>query len=428
MTQSEWSESAVGSQCLSRYRLHVVLACVLAALWAMFAPFARARQSEKSERRIRILLLVDATTPLSVDYRTTGRRLRRALLAGAGGIAPILIESKVSSMQRSKESNRLQEAVGNLDRKPVIGAAMAAAVGITGYFEAVIPNDPSSFATKTEIDFARVQADGYRYVLVLREDFAGMITAWKMGTLSAGSYLRYELYDAATKKQLTKGLASAFALPQHELDPATTDRSLFLGEYPAAVGAACGRIYGELNKQGHLHTMAEAHGLGKEVPAVGEILDKYARLFDYNFKLPKDWHQVPGASKYSLIMEPNNADRAKFGVALAVDLLIEEFGQEVQDLDGYITIVFGRMRNLGYPVEDAEPFENLRLDTPHTGFLVDRPGGAGKELVLFRRLDDRFVVMYSVIFLQDFDGYLKKYSQDLETLMNKAEFKTRPST
>jgi len=427
MTPSEWSESAVRSECLSRYRFHVVLACVLAALCPMFAPFARAGQSEKSERRVRILLLVDATTPLSVDYRTTGRRLRRALVAGSLGIAPILIESKISSSERSKESNRLQETVGNFDRKRVIEAAIAAAVGITGYFEVVIPDDPSSFATKTEINFDRVKADGYPYVLVVREDFAGMITAWEMGTLSAGSYLRYELYDAATKKQLTKGLASAFALPQHQLDPATTDRAIFLGEYPAAVGAACGRIYGELNKQGHLHTMAEAHGLGKEVPAVGEILDKYARLFDYHFKLPKDWHQVTGASKYSLVMEPNNADRAHFGVVLAVDLLLEEFGQKVQDLDDYITIVFGRLRNMGYPVEDAQPFENLRLDTPHTGFLVDRPGGAGKELVLFRRLDDRFVVMYSIIFLQDFDGYLRKYSQDLETLMNKAEFKTRPS-
>lgn len=402
----------------------LVVTCIVVALSSAFPLSARAADSEK---KIRLLILVEASEPLAVDYRTKGRRARGAIAAGTLGILPILIESKIASGERAKESQRLQETVGEFDRRFVIEQAIAASFrAATPYFEAVTPKDPSSyFPGRREIAFDKASADGYPYILVVRERFAGMITAWEMNTLSASSYLRYELYDAANKKQLGKGDATAFGLQKHQLDPATSDPSIFMREYPAAVGAACGRIYGQLNKEGHLHAMAKVHGLGREVPDIGAVLEEYASRFDYKFKLPKGWKQVKGASKYSVSLEPNNADRMKFGVSFSVDLLIEEFGQNVNDLDEYIGIFFGRLRNLGYGVDAAESFEGLGLTVPHVAFLVNRPNGAGKEAILFRRLDDRCVAVYSIVFLEDFDGFMNKYRPDLESLINTAEITTR---
>src|SRR5208337_401439 len=222
--------------------------------------------------------------------------------------------------------------------------------------------------------------------------FAGMATMWAWSTLSAGSYVQFTLTDSATRKELAKGQTNAFGLKTYEFDPALKDRSTFIADYAAAVAQECVHIYGELYKQGQLHAMAEAHGLGKEVPDTAALLKKYEQLFNYDFTLPKDWHQVAGSSKYQLFLEPKNADRTKFGVNFTVDLLIEEMGQKVGDLNEYIRIVFGRLRDQGYAVDTAIPFDGLALNPPYTAFLIDRPKGSGKEVLLFRLLDDPFVV------------------------------------
>jgi hypothetical protein len=225
---------------------------------------------------------------------------------------------------------------------------------------------------------------------------------------------------------MAKGQANAFALRKLQFDPATTDRSLFVADYAAAAAQACIRIYGEISKQGQLHAMAEAHGLGKEVPDTAALLARYAKLFNYDFTLPKGWHQVAGPSKYQVSLEPTSADRSKFGVSFMMDLLVEEFGQKVDDLNDYIRIAFARMRDQGYAVDTAAPFDALALNPPYTSFLIDRPKGAGKEAVLFRRLDGPFVVSYHIVFLENFDGFLKKYGRDLQSLIDQSKITTHP--
>jgi hypothetical protein len=170
--------------------------------------------------------------------------------------------------------------------------------------------------------------------------------------------------------------------------------------------------------------MAEAHGLGKEVPDTAAVLARYEKLFSYDFTLPKGWHQVAGPSRYQVFLEPTSADRSKFGVNFMMDLLIEEFGQKVDDLNEYIRMAFGRMRDQGYAVDTAVPFDALALNPPYTAFLIDRPKGAGKEAVLFRRLDGPFVASYHIVFLGDYEAFLRKYGPDLQLLVNRARITT----
>ncbi len=408
--------------------IHNFRACVLILLCTVFAPFARGAQPDKSsprepEKKIRILVLVDATRPLSVRYETKGRALWGAI--STQGLATIFIEAEMSSHERSTESKLLQQTVGQFDRRPVIEAGMTAMFNAsTPYFEAVVPQDPSLYGLGTAIDFSKVQADGYPYVLEVREQFAGMATMWAWSTLSAGSYVQFRLIDTATRKELAKGQTNSFGLKTYQFDPATKDRSIFISDYAAAVAQECVHIYGQLYKQGQLHAMAEAHGLGKAVPDTAALLARYEKLFNYNFTVPAGWHQLPGSSKYVAIFEPTNPDKAKIAVSFTVDLLLEEFDQKVDNLDDYIRIAFRRMNDQGYAVDTATPFDALALNPPYTAFLVDRPKGAGKDAVLFRRLDVPFVVSYHLIFLDDYDGFLKKYGPDLQSLINQARITT----
>jgi hypothetical protein len=430
MSQMEGTEGMAPLERHHGYRFRTLVAWVLVALCSVLTPFANGAQQEKAGgpeagKKIRILLLVDATKPLSVRYESKGRAIWGNLSALA--LLPALIEAETASSERSKESRTLQETVGKFDRRPMIEAGIAAMFkASTPYFEAVVPQDPSLCPPGTAVDFDQARAGGFPYVLAVREAFAGMASAWAWGTLSAGSYLQFSLTDTATKKEMAKGQTNAFALRKLQFDPATTDRSLFTADYTAAVTQVCIHLYGELSRLGQLHAMAEAHGLGKEVPDVAALLAKYEKLFSCDFTLPKGWHQVAGPSKYQVSLEPVNADRAKFGVSFMMDLLVEEFGQKVDDLNEYIRIAFSRMRDQGYAVDTATPFDALALNPPYTAFLIDRPNGAGKEAVLFRRLDGPFVASYHIVFLADYDGFLKKYGPGLQSLINQSRIATHP--
>ncbi|HET9365017.1 MAG TPA: hypothetical protein VFP71_08440, partial [Candidatus Angelobacter sp.] len=96
-----------------------------------------------SNKKIRILVLVDATAPLLVDYETAGRAARRRFV---GGLFPAMIDQAIASRERSKESQRLQETVGEFERKPLIENSIVAAFGsFTPYFEAVVPKNPAIY-------------------------------------------------------------------------------------------------------------------------------------------------------------------------------------------------------------------------------------------------------------------------------------------
>lgn len=378
------------------------------------------------EEQVRVLVLVDTRAPVQVDYRTRGRQASATIGAALLGL-PTLIEAGVAGKRAKNESARLQQAVGGFDRYPVVASAVVRAFQVTPFFDASVAADPAVYRNGKRIDFARVRRDGYRWVLVVREEFAGMITAWEMATLSAGTRLQYELHDANSGKRLADGLVNGFTDARHDFEAATSNRDPFVEEYPPAVNAACLRIYGELNKHGHLHAMAAAQGLGELVPPLELVLDRYAGGFDYRFALPAGWRETKGLSKYTLTLEPDNDDKMKFGVGFAVDLLIREFGQDVRSEEEYLRLLLGRLQQRGYAVDRAEAFEGFPGKDPYLGVMVDRPNGGGREVVLVRRLSEDYIAIFSFVFIEDFEGFLRKYRGDPEALITNARISVRPA-
>lgn len=381
-----------------------------------------------SANKIRLLVLTDANKLLTVHYLTKGRAIRNVLMtAPIGGLGTMAVDAAETKHETSKESKTLQNTVGEFNRRPVIEAAIVAGFKEHAqYFEIAVPPDPSVYMTGTNINFSKAQADGFPYLLSVKEKFAGEATVLgALGTLSAGSSLEFKVVDTATGKEIGKtGRNGAFSPRKQEFDPATSDRNAFVTDYGVAVKTECARIYGILSKQGTLHAMAEAHGLGNEVPDMGAVLAKYQKRFDYDFKLAKGWHHFKGTSKYSETLSRLGAG-TKCHVVVTVDLTLPELGQKTGDLDEYIRLFFERLQEQGYATDAATPFKGLALDPAYTVFLIDRPQGVGKEILAFRRLEDPFVALYDVVFEQDYDGYMAKYSSDFQEMINESRIKIR---
>jgi len=413
-----------------------VVACALVVLCT--GSSGRGAPQEKQEaappaNKVRVLLLTDASKLLTVHYMTKGRAIRDALMTSplTGGVGSIIVEAAETKHETSKESKILQKTVGEFNRLPVIDAAIAAVFKErTQYFELVAPPDPSAYMTGKDINFNKAQADGYPYVLSVKENFAGEATvAAALDTLSAGSGLEFKVYDAATGKEMGKtGRAGGFSPRKLEFDPATSDRNGFVNDYGVAVGSECGQLYGLLNKQGHLHAMAEAHGLGEEVPDLGAIMAKYEKRFDYDFKLAKGWHhiKIAKASRYSANLQKLwDKEARNVRIVVTVDLMLPELGQKPGDLDQYMRLFFEHVQEAGYPTDTATAFKGLTLDPAYTVYTIDRPQGTGKEILAFRLLDAPFVVIYDVIFDQDFDNLLAKYNSDFQEIINESRIKVK---
>lgn len=408
------------------------VACTLPVVFAVST--GRAAPQDKqgpapTPNQVRVLLLTDARKLLTVHYLTKGRAIRNLLMTSplTGGVGSIIVDAAETKHETSSESRILQKTVGEFDRRPVIDAGITSVFkDRTQYFDVVIPPDPSAYVTGNDINFSKAQADGYPYVLSVKEKYAGESTTAALGTLSAGSALEFKVFDTTTGKDLGKaGKSSGFSSHKQEFDPATSDRNAFMADYGIAVGLECTQLYGVLNKRGILHAMAEARGLGNEVPDLGAILARYEKRFDYDLKKPKHWGHLKGTTKYSATVAKMFKDFNKIRVVVTVDLMLPELGQKPGDLNEYIRLFFEHIQEDGYQTDTATPFKGLTLDPAYTVYSIDRPQGTGKEILAFRRLDDPFVVVYDVVIEQDYDEMMAKYSSDLQEIINESRIKIR---
>ena len=206
MHQQERNEGAAQIGRYSSYRSRVLLGCALAVLSTVFISLASGAPQEaagpaQSGNKIRVLLLTDTSKLLTVHYLTKGRAIRDALMsAPIGGVGTMAIDMAETKHESTKESRILQGTVGEFNRRPTIEAGiMAPFKDKAEYFEVVAPPDPSVYIAGTNINFSKAQADGFPYVLWVKEKYAGESTPFgALGTLSAGSALVFKVYDAAT--------------------------------------------------------------------------------------------------------------------------------------------------------------------------------------------------------------------------------------
>ena len=369
--------------------------------------------------KVKLLVVIDTSEPLVVDYRTTGNTIRSVLMVGG------LLDIFISDLRESGHSKKLRETIGEFDRFPIVKAGVEGAFRqLMPYFDVTVTSDATLIKGKMRLDFDEVQNNTYDYALVLKEAFAGMLSVWRLSTLSAASTLRYELYDLAEKKSMIKGAINGWSPTIHDFDEGVSNRTAFMVEYAVAEGNAISVIYGQLNKGGHLHTMATKVGLGEFVPAIHKLLETYTKTFDLRLDAPRGWYEVDSGSKYSKILAPKNKDKALFAVRYDVDLLIKEFGQNVDDLESYVNIFTDKVLNMGY-TRDSLAATGLKLNDQSITIIFNRPDKAGKEVVIFNRFSPLHAGIFTVVCLADYEGFMAKYENDVKLALAGVKVQTR---
>ena len=169
--------------------------------------------------------------------------------------------------------------------------------------------------------------------------------------------------------------------------------------------------------------MAQTAGFDVAPPII-EVLQEYEKKFHYSIKTPKGWNTVDMGTKYTTVLAPKNKDREKFGLRFDVDLLLEEFGQDVDDLEAYVALFRNKVLNLGYKVDNDTKSE-LTLPDGSLELILIRADNIGKEQVIFSLYGEDFVGIFSVVILEDYEGYVKKYQDEIENSFASIDFRLK---
>ena len=370
-----------------------------------------------AQEHIPLLVIVDTSTELSVDYRSGGKLARNLLLLGS------ILDVAIDQSTKSKHSQILQKAVGVHDRNPIITKSVVGAFSIQPYFKITIAPSNNGYGTVKKPLIGKIGSAGFLHVLTVEEESSGLITAWKMSTLSATTRLSYKLIDTGSDKILAKDRINGFARPQYTFEEATTNPDLFFQDYPQAVTAAASRIVGDLRKNGLLHQIAKQYGLGDKVPDTASILRQYERRFSYKFKNPKGWKTFDMQTKYVTVLAPVK-DKDHYGLNISFDLLLEAFGQKVDTVEAYALIILKRLQDLGFKVI-PDKFPGFELNDDFQQYTIEKKATGAIHIKLFKQLDENFIVIYTVVITKRFDELFAKHKAGVEAIINTARIKTK---
>lgn len=369
------------------------------------------------QEQIPLLILIETPAKLSVDYRSESRLARNLIFLNS------FLGAAIEIATTSSNSKKLQEIIGEQDRTPIVENGFNEGFSTQPYFKISTGGSDNQYGNADDPSFNTIQADGFSHVLTVREIRAGLITAYDLSTLSAISSLAYKLIDAASGKVMVKDAISGFCVNKYTFQDAMTDRDIFLQDYPRAVSGAIGRIIGDLRKNGYLTMIAQQYGLGDKVPDTGAVLDQYEKRFSYDFKDPRKWEPIKMNTKYVTVLAPKE-DKASYGLNITFDLLLDIFGQNVDTTEEYARIFLKRASASGFePVPDR--FPEFNTDEKYTVYTVEQKDTGFINVLLFKKLDDNFVVIYSVVMTQDYDDLYNKYKTDIESIINTAKIKTK---
>jgi hypothetical protein len=346
-----------------------------------------------------------------VNYSTAGQ-FARSLIPLYGLMA--------NSRQFGELDARLGTTLAGYDRESVLHDKVAAAFA---KWSPMFVLERGSFDYE---DFgygaswkAKAFPQGYDYVLVLNEPFAGLAMtsqfASRDGKVAPLALVEAFLYDGRTRKQLLSGKFSAYGLEARPLEDALADREFFVKTYPNIAQVVTNQLVVQMNRDDLPHRMAAAIGRGDEVPAIGSLLRRYAKRFRLKADPTSDWTSRKMGSDYDLLLEPRDWRNQLFGIRLEVDLLVPEFDQDVDTVEAYVEKVRGRLASQGVEPDSMVPFDELTLPPGFRVYsIVTDAEHDGRVIMAVRKLDDDMVEKIRVIFPSDFGATYATHRASIE--------------
>jgi len=359
-------------------------------------------------RQVRVLILLpDEHKPLDVRLIKTSDYVRGFVFTGA---IPAVIGAAIVEHRNNPLEATFAGTMAGFERNAALLAALSQSFrqrdSGRGVFEIASSTDNAKYLQTKGVNHLTGSAgsEGFDYVLVLESSFTGLRTRDAAEAarefVAATTDLWFALYRVKDGKLAQRGSVSSSAVEGRHYRAAIGDRQYFEVHWPLLCKVIAGNLTGALNRTDQLHLMAAAVGRGDDVPAVQKLLDRESKKFKWDLEPVEGWRETKLNTPWARVLEPKDASRTYMGLRFDVDLLVAEFGQDVDTIEEYIE-VYARRR-----AEAAPQYGPLQEFTDITapGFRAysSRSDNGAYEVVMVKKLDDKRVEIAVAVFLKDF--------------------------
>ena len=391
-------------------RFPALLVALLAVVLVFLPGVVRAQDEGKD---VKVLVVFPQTpTPSKVYFATDGEFSRGLLIPFAA------IANSANLRKRSDTLGaQLDATLAGYDRYAVLEEALRKSFGQRSpMFTVEATTDAARFLPGEQLGTAAAQA-GYRYVITIEEVFSGLsmlnLMATRSDDVAPMVNIRYRVYEADSRKQVLKGMAAQNGMTKKHIDQAPGDRALFVDAYPQIAQGIATQLVGNLFRTDTLHAMATSVGRGSEVPKVSTILKQNEDRFTYTFKPVDGWKQTKMNSRYASVLEPRTDLRYRMGMRFEIDLLVQEFGQPVDNLDDYLPPFLERLGDTGVDVTTFAPFDEIQAPgyRVYSHAVGDK---GGRHVVMMRMLDKDMLEVVTVVMTEDFDTLYPQHRTAIE--------------
>lgn len=328
-------------------------------------------------------------------------------LNALGGILPALISSAKSSNRNKPLDDQLRKTLAGYERTPILADAVKRGFeNQSAVFQVTTTTDRERYFQTRGMDKLTpvAAAEGFDYVLLMESEFVGL---WMAGActltddLTPAQAVRYRLLRVQVPTVMQKGMVTGHGIERRHYKLAVTDRDFFVKLWPEVCTALASSIVGELKRGDQLHVMARSVGRGDEVPAIGAVLKKYENTFKFDLEPVEGWREVRMDSKYVRVLEPKDSTNQVMGIRFEVDLLVPEFGQDVDTLDEYLLAFSLRRLGNNPTFPPMEKWDGIHA--PGFEVYLASDGAHARSITLYRMLGERKIQFINVVFLRDFD-------------------------
>jgi hypothetical protein len=394
-------------------RLQIRLIC---GLLLALPGIGLAQTAGSGERPVRILAIVPALEPeLRVALITRADVIFRSTMPG---LIPMLISAGIQERRNAPLDARLHTTLAGFDLTQDFFKTLARSFWARSpLFEMTGSTDGARYLQGDELTSA-VARDGYDYAIVFEPRLVGLTMATSPHEsldMSPAMSLKYRVLRPGSHRALSRNTATAYGLVKLPYQSAVASREFFTNAWPEMSLTLAHQITGKLYRHDVLHEMAASVGRGDEMPAVGTLLKRYERSFEWRLRPIRGWRDTKFDVNYVRVLEPKSDERLVIGLRLEVDLMLPEFGLAGGSLREYIQVFDERRRD---ELPDAEPLVAFEgIDAPgYEKYSYDVADG-GRIITLFRKLDDQRVEIVRAIFLKDFAGIYARHRQNVEQMI-----------
>jgi hypothetical protein len=399
---------------------------LLSFLVATLLLFQQANSQDVPVQKVKLLVIVNTTSPLGVGYKSEGAFITEQIFSYAISFA-VASRGFYIGVPHSfgidiVPNKHFQKTMGRFNRFEIIrDSVLSAFKPLSDYFLIDIANDRSALQDH-QFDLEKPIWKGYDFILFIDEINAGLLTAWQLSTLSATNETKTELYKTATKELMDKHRFIYSHNNKRPYDDAIHNRQAFIEEYPVVVGLFLRALYLQSSYRGKLHQMAATRGFGNQVPSYEHYYNLFSRPYELKVSSPAGWDvgQYPGTQ--SKFVNPRDRFEAKKYVHGRVDvgLLLKEM-KEVVSVDEYADSLIAKLKEQGYEVDEFTQAD-ITIQPGDVKFIIKAPQDV-KFLYVIRRYREIYAVVFQFEIKMYFDKYIKEYKGDIESIMQDTKLK-----